>query len=285
MILRLRTREELARWRARLAPGAALGFVPTMGALHAGHQSLVVAARRECDAVLASVFVNPLQFDQRDDFERYPRTEDADCELLHASGADAVYLPAAADVYRPGAAARVLPGPAGADFEGRLRPGHFAGVLTVVLKLLQRARPHRAYFGEKDAQQLFLVRELVADLDVPVAIRPCPTVREADGLALSSRNARLDAAARAQAPVLFRALRAAVALYAAGERRPPALEHGMRTVYAAAGIIPDYAAVVDDATFLAPQDGAGADAGAWRAITAARIGGTRLLDNLALAAC
>ena len=280
MMQRLHDREQLARWRA--AAGAArLGFVPTMGALHAGHAALLARARAECELVLASVFVNPLQFDDPADFARYPRTAADDAALLEEAGADAAYFPSPEDMYGAGQATRVQPGPAAAAFEGAVRPGHFAGMLTVVLKLLLRARPQRAYFGEKDAQPLFLVRQMAADFELPVAIVPVATVRAADGLALSSRNARLSAPERARAPVLYQALCAAAAAYRSGERDPAALERHMQGQFAAAGVASDYAAIVDEATFQPPR----AATGDWRAVTAACIGATRLIDNLALRPC
>jgi pantoate--beta-alanine ligase len=288
--LLLRTSAELQAWRASLPPGAALGFVPTMGALHAGHAALVRRARAENDCALVSIFVNALQFDRAEDLERYPRALTADLELCAAAGAQAVYAPEAADVYAPGFATAVEPGPAAAGFEGAYRPGHFRGVLTVVLKLLQRAQPRRAYFGEKDAQQLFLVRQMVKDFDLPVAIVPCATVREPDGLALSSRNRRLQPSQRADALALWRGLEAARNAFAAGERDPARLEAALgaalRGPAAAAGaataamaVQVDYAAIVDDRDFAAARR---ADPGPWRAVIAAQVHGVRLIDNLAL---
>lgn len=275
---RLPDRRALARWRDGLPPGARVGFVPTMGALHAGHAALLRRAVGENDVAVASIFVNPIQFDESRDFERYPRPLAEDCALLEDLGVAAAYVPERGDMYPPGFDTHVEPGAAAADFEGACRPGHFRGVLTVVLKLFQRVRPHRAYFGRKDAQQLFLVERMVADLDLPVEIVPCPTVREEDGLALSSRNRLLEPGDRRRATVLYRALEAARRLYAAGERDPAVLEAAMARVYAAAGIEPEYAAVVDERTFRRPV-GTG---GGWRAVTAARVGGVRLIDNLAL---
>jgi len=277
----LRSREELRAWRAGLPPGAALGLVPTMGALHAGHAALIRRARAENERVLVSVFVNALQFDRAEDLERYPRSLDADAALCGAAGAQAVYAPAAEDVYGPGFATAVEPGPAAAAFEGAFRPGHFRGVLTVVLKLLQRAQPRRAYFGEKDAQQLFLVRRMVNDFDLPVDVVPCATVREDDGLALSSRNRRLRPEQRAAALSLWRALAAAEAAFAAGEREPARLEAAMAAVFAAAGpaVQADYAAIVDDRDFAPARP---SDPGPWRALTAATVHGVRLIDNRAL---
>lgn len=277
----LRSREELQRWRAGLAPGAAVGLVPTMGALHAGHAALIRRARAENEHAVVSIFVNALQFDRAEDLERYPRSLEADAELCAAAGAQAIYAPAAEEVYGPGFATAVEPGPAAAAFEGAFRPGHFRGVLTVVLKLLQRVAPSRAYFGEKDAQQLFLVRRMAQDFDLNVNIVPCATVREPDGLALSSRNRRLLPAQRADALALWRALAAAQSAFAAGERNPDRLAAAMAAVFAAAGsaVQPDYAAVVDDRDFALARR---AEPGAWRALTAATVHGVRLIDNLAL---
>ena len=265
----------LAAWR-QVHRGARVGLVPTMGALHAGHDALVRKAVADCDAVVASVFVNPLQFDERGDFERYPRDLDRDGARLAALGVAAIYAPEESELYPPGFDTRVAPGAAARTLEGACRPGHFEGVLTVVLKLLQRVRPTDAYFGEKDAQQLHLVRRMVADLDLPVRIFALPTVREADGLALSSRNARLDAPARERAAGLCRGLVAAAAAFDAGERDPRALQAAAGAVLAAAGVEPEYVAVVDDRDF-APADAA--RGGVWRAVVAARIGGVRLIDN------
>lgn len=279
----LRTRDELSAWRGAQRDSAAVGLVPTMGALHAGHAALVRRARSENARVLVSVFVNALQFDRAEDLARYPRTLEADLALCAGAGADAVYAPEHADVYPDGFATAVEPDPSAALFEGASRPGHFRGVLTVVLKLLERSRPARAYFGEKDAQQLFLVRRMAQDLDLPVAIVGCATVREADGLALSSRNRRLTGAQRGDAPVLWRALCAAQAAFAAGERNPLRLASAMDGIFAAApaGVRRDYAAVVDDRDFGPAR----ADRpGPWRAITAAEVHGVRLIDNLALGA-
>jgi pantoate--beta-alanine ligase len=279
----LRTADELRAWRD--ASDAALGFVPTMGALHGGHAALLRRARAENPRVLASVFVNAAQFGRAADLAAYPRTLEADLALCAAQGADAVYAPDERDVYPADFGTWVEPGPAAAAFEGAARPGHFRGVLTVVLKLLQRARPQRAYFGEKDAQQLFLVRRMAADFDLATAIVGCPTVREADGLAMSSRNRRLTSAQRADALCLHRALEAARAAFAAGGRDPRALAAMMKEILAraAAGgaVRPDYAEIVDDADFAPARAAA---PGAWRAIVAAEVHGVRLLDNQPLGA-
>ncbi len=279
----LRTRAELRAWRAAAPSGAALGLVPTMGALHAGHAALVARARAENQRVLVSVFVNELQFNNAEDLARYPRTLDADLALCARSGAHAIYAPAAADVYPAGFTSVVEPGPAADLFEGAARPGHFRGVLTVVLKLLQRTQPRRAYFGEKDAQQLFLVRKMVNDFDLDAEIVACATVREPDGLALSSRNRRLAAAQRPHALALWRGLCAARAAFDAGERAPAALAAALRGALAeaarAGAVTADYAAVVDDRDFAPAR---ATDPGPWRAVVAASVHGVRLIDNLAL---
>jgi pantoate--beta-alanine ligase len=189
---------------------ASVGFVPTMGALHAGHAKLLETARRENDTVVASIFVNPLQFDRKDDLEAYPRTMQQDLEICAASGVDLVFAPASADLYPHEQLTFVESPVLSQHLCGEFRPGHFRGVATVVLKLLNLVQPDRAYFGEKDAQQLAIIRRMVADLTVPVSIVPVATVREPDGLALSSRNKHLTPVQRTIAPVLFRALQDAV---------------------------------------------------------------------------
>src|SRR5688572_18034998 len=186
--------------------GARIGFVPTMGALHSGHASLIDRARADCGSVVVSIFVNPLQFDRPDDLERYPRPIDADLALCQSLGVDVVFAPSTGEMYPRPPACTVDPGPLAEHCCGRYRPGHFRGVATVVLKLLEIVRPDVAYFGEKDAQQLAVVRRLVKDFNVPVTIVGIPTVREADGLAISSRNQHLDPDERRLAPALYRAL-------------------------------------------------------------------------------
>ena len=271
----------LDAWRGERAAGTTIGFVPTMGALHEGHGALVRRAAQECGAVLVSVFVNPLQFDEAADFDRYPRVADEDCRLLEAWGAAAAYLPSRRDVYPEDQPQPIEPGPGGRLYEGEHRPGHFAGMLAVVQRLFEQIRPDRAYFGEKDAQQLFLVRELARRFPSPLEVVGCETVREPDGLAMSSRNRHLRPEHRSQAVALHRALLAAREAFAGGERRPESLEAALTPVYADAGVVPEYAAVVDDATFLPPEQARGR----WRAVTAARVGSTRLIDNLLLGAC
>jgi pantoate--beta-alanine ligase len=236
-----------------------VGLVPTMGALHAGHRALLRAARGENDRVVMSLFVNPTQFVEGEDFERYPRDEGRDREIAAEEGVDEVLAPAVEDMYPSGFATAIDVGPLGSRFEGAFRPGHFAGVATVLMKLLQRVRPSAAYFGQKDAQQLAVVRRMVRDLDVPVDIRSVSTVRDPDGLALASRNAYLSAAERARAASLYRALVA----------RDPSLVEGEL----------DYLTVVDPDTFDEVEPRAGA-----LVIGAARFGGTRLIDNIVLEA-
>jgi pantoate--beta-alanine ligase len=255
-----------ARWRRE---GLSVGLVPTMGALHQGHAALIRRARRENDRVVVSVFVNPLQFGPREDFARYPRSFPADRRLCRLAGADAVYHPSVAEMYPDGFASQVEVPPLAARWEGALRPGHFRGVATVVLKLLNTCAPTRAYFGEKDYQQLTLIRRMAADLDLPVSIVGCPTVRERDGLALSSRNVYLSPVERAAAPVIRRALQLARDTGdTAAARRLIAKElPGCRV---------DYLAFVDAAT-LEPAAKAGRPR---RLLAAVRVGKTRLIDNL-----
>jgi len=258
---------------AARSAGRRVGFVPTMGALHAGHASLVDRAAAECDDVAVSIFVNPTQFAPHEDFARYPRTFTADCGLLESHRATWIYAPDAAAVYPPGDATRVtVAGPA-LGFEGTVRPGHFDGVATVVLKLLIAVPADRAYFGAKDWQQTLVVKRMVADCGLPVRIVVCPTVREADGLAMSSRNSYLSAAERGQAVALAQALARAATLWAAGEA-VAAIDRAMADVLRSGGIAVDYAAVVD-AGSLGPV-AAGAPA---VALVAGRVGSTRLIDN------
>jgi pantoate--beta-alanine ligase len=234
-----------------------IGLVPTMGALHDGHRALLRAARAECDRVVMSLFVNPAQFGPGEDLDRYPRDEAGDRAIAAAEGVDEVFAPSVEDMYPADFATTVSVGELGSRYEGHHRPGHFDGVATVVLKLLARVRPTVAYFGRKDAQQLAVVRRLVADLDVPVAIRPVATVREADGLAVSSRNMFLSPEERRAAPSLHLALLA----------RDPAVCEGRV----------DYLDVVDPTSFepVAPRPDALVIGAAW-------FGTTRLIDNITL---
>ncbi|MBX7164917.1 MAG: pantoate--beta-alanine ligase [Pirellulales bacterium] len=259
--------------------GRRVGCVPTMGALHAGHVSLVEAARRDCEFVVVSIFVNPTQFGPHEDFTKYPRELASDCRKLAGHGADLVYAPAADAMYGPGHALYVEVGGVTEPLEGECRPGHFRGVATVVLKLFNRVQPDRAYFGQKDFQQALLIRRLVADFDLPIEVIVCPIVREPDGLAMSSRNAYLDGEARQKALVLSRSLQLAADLVAAGERRPEAVLARMRALYdGLAQVEIDYLALADRET-LAPV--ATIDARTV-ALVAVRVHGTRLIDNLVL---
>jgi pantoate--beta-alanine ligase len=264
---------------AARAGGAEVGFVPTMGALHAGHRSLVASARRETAFVVVSIFVNPLQFGPAEDLATYPRDRRGDLAALQADGADLVFVPDEDAVWPAPPGVRCCVGPLAERLEGALRPGHLDGVATVVAKLLHLVGPARAYFGQKDAQQLAVVRRMVADLAFPNQIVACPTVREPDGLALSSRNAYLSADERERATALYRGLRAGLAAFRAGERDPAAVEAAARAVLEAEpGVEPQYVALVEPDGFTPP-----AAAGAGNVLaTAARVGSTRLIDNVVL---
>jgi pantoate--beta-alanine ligase len=265
---------------AARSAGAGVGFVPTMGALHAGHRSLLARARAENALVVASVFVNPLQFGPAEDLAGYPRDRAGDLAVLRAEGADLVFLPAEGEMWPSRPEVRLRVGGALAErLEGLLRPGHLDGVATVVAKLLHLVGPSRAYFGQKDAQQLAMVRRMVDDLAFPNEIVACPTVREPDGLAVSSRNAYLSAPGRARATALYRALRAGQAAFEAGRRDPPAVEGAARDLLEdAAGVEPDYVALVDPDTFEPVKQ---AEPGQVLAV-AARVGRARLIDNVIL---
>ncbi len=255
--------------------GDSIGLVPTLGALHAGHRSLIDRARAENTKVVVSIFVNPIQFGAGEDLARYPRPIEADLEMLSSAGVDAVYMPRVEDMYPQGSTTRVVVGGVAEPLEGAARPGHFEGVATVVTKLFWAVRPGRAYFGQKDAQQLAVVRRLAADLDTGVEVVACPTVRDADGLAVSSRNAYLDTAERAAAASLSRALRAASEKYRAGEHDPARVKAVMEAVLGAEPLARvEYAEVVDPGDFSSPGS---------LAVLAVRIGSTRLIDNHDLA--
>jgi pantoate--beta-alanine ligase len=270
----LRAATDAARRR-----GAGVGFVPTMGALHAGHRSLLARARAERDVVVASVFVNPLQFGPAEDLASYPRDPEADLAVLAAEGADLVFLPAEGEMWPSPPEVRLQVGGLAERLEGLVRPGHLDGVATVVAKLLHLVGPSRAYFGQKDAQQLAVVRQMVADLAFPNQIVACPTVREPDGLAVSSRNAYLSPDERRRATVLYRALEAGRAAFLAGARDPAAVEAAARDLLDdSPGVEPDYVALVEEATFEPVKQ---AEAGQVLA-TAARVGRTRLIDNVIL---
>lgn len=262
--------------------GLTIGFVPTMGALHAGHRSLIQRATAECDLVAVSVFVNPLQFGDPDDIEQYPRDLGADVALAADAGARVVFAPPVAEMY-PGfpqpVATVVTVAELGERWEGASRPGHFDGVATVVVKLLAMAGRCRVYFGEKDFQQLAVVRRMVADLSLPAQVVGCATVRDADGLALSSRNVRLSPDERRAALALSGALHAGARAMELGERRADAIEQHMRAVVAVEPLVQlDYAVVVR-ATDLHPT-GRMADGPGLRLLIAAQVGPVRLIDNL-----
>jgi pantoate--beta-alanine ligase len=258
--------------------GNLLGFVPTMGSLHDGHLSLFARAREECDVVVASIFVNPLQFGPKEDLAAYPRDLERDLLLLEKEGVDIAFTPDEDEMY-PGGRPEVLvePGPLGDVLEGASRPGHFRGVCTVVAKLFGIVGHGRAYFGEKDAQQLAVIRRMVLGLDMPVEVVGCQTVREEDGLAMSSRNAYLSQDERAAATCLYEALARAAWLVEGGERDTNVLKAEMAKRIGAEPLARlDYVAIVDDERFAEVDrlDGAA------RALVAARIGNTRLIDNL-----
>jgi len=274
-----------ARWCAEArAEGASLGFVPTMGALHEGHLTLVARARADNARVCVSVFVNPLQFDDPRDFERYPRDLAGDARLLAGAGADMVFSGTLAQFFPevpPGAEVpRRAPGPAARGLEGEFRPGHFAGVATICARLFELVRPARAYFGAKDFQQCCVVAELARELGFPRLV-VCPTSRDPDGLARSSRNQLLSAGERVRALALSRALFAARAAWRTGERRAPALEALLAQELAQADARVEYAVVRDPQALATPVRGALVRA---RALIAARLGRVRLIDNLDLAA-
>ena len=261
------------------ALGRSVGLVPTMGALHAGHRSLVARAAAECDVVAVTVFVNPLQFDDDADLAAYPRDLDADVAVASAAGASVVFAPPVEEMYGPHPgriASSVRVEGVSEGLEGASRPGHFDGVATVVAKLFSLSGRCRAYFGEKDFQQLAVVRRMVRDLSIPVEIVGCRTVRELDGLALSSRNARLSPPERHAALALHRALDAGRALVERGERNPARVGAAMTAVLVAEPLVaPDYAVVVDPDTLLPPAE----VRGAVRLLVAARVGAVRLIDN------
>jgi pantoate--beta-alanine ligase len=261
-------------------PLGSIGLVPTMGALHAGHAALIRAAAAACDVVAVSIFVNPTQFGPNEDFARYPRTFDADCALAAAEGADVVFAPSVEELYPAGAATFVEVEGLSSRLDGKSRPGHFRGVATVVAKLFIAAEPDQAFFGQKDAAQVAVLRRMVADLRLATEIVVCPIVREADGLALSSRNVYLSAQERVHALTLSRAVREAEALFASGERRAAKFIEAARATFAAVPEIRvDYIELVDWAT-LEPIELA--VPGSLFAV-AAYVGSTRLIDNAILA--
>ncbi len=262
--------------RAARVAGRAIGLVPTMGALHEGHLSLVQASRSECGFTVATIFVNPTQFAPHEDFEKYPRTLETDLDSLASCRADLVFAPRREDMYPPGCSTLVEPPLVAQRWEGECRPGHFRGVATVVLKLFNLAQADVAFFGHKDYQQAAVIRRMVRDLNVPTEVRVCPTVREPDGLALSSRNRYLSAGERQQAVALSRALRLAEQMATGGERRAEKIVDAIHRVLAEAQIRRiDYVAVVDPDT-LEPVPELTRPV---VALIAAWVGGTRLIDN------
>ena len=263
--------------RQARAESRVIGLVPTMGALHEGHTSLVRRARQDCSPVIASIFVNPKQFGPKEDFAKYPRTLEADTEQLAAAGVDSVFLPEAAEIYPPGFSTYVSVEGLSERLEGRSRPGHFRGVATVVLKLLEIVQPHYAYFGRKDAQQVRIIAQIVRDLNLGTEIVVCPIVRETDGLALSSRNAYLKAEERKAAGVLHRALVAARSELSAGVRDALHLQSVIRRIVEAEPLATlDYAEIADAELFEKVTQ----VRRTCYVLLAVFVGKTRLIDNL-----
>jgi pantoate--beta-alanine ligase len=280
----MRTIRDLAALRARVrdwkSAGEVVGVVPTMGALHPGHLSLVAAARAACDRVIVTLFVNPKQFNSPEDLAKYPRTEESDAAMLAPHGVDVLFAPDAASVYPPGFATKVTVERLAEVLCGAHRPGHFDGVATVVPKLLLMTGADNAFFGEKDWQQLQIVRRLVTDLNIPVKITGCPTIREADGLAMSSRNARLSKADRQNAPALHRAMLQAAKAIAGGTDTSTALEAARTTILKSGFSEVEYLEVRDAGSLageLSPGQAARLFAAAW-------ISGVRLIDNIPVSA-
>jgi pantoate--beta-alanine ligase len=270
--------EQAIAWRYA---GDDIGVVPTMGALHAGHDSLVARARRDNRRVVVSLFVNPAQFGPNEDFEKYPRPFVQDRSRLEGLGVDAVFHPPVDQIYPPAFKTRVDPGPLGDVLEGKSRPGHFAGVLTLVLKLFNLTQPKRAYFGQKDFQQVVLVRQMVRDFGLPVRIVAVPTVREEDGLAMSSRNGYLDPAQRAAAPAIHHALDAAANAFDAHVTDPAELESVARLMLEGIpGLTVEHVSVVDETTLRRPER---TIPGSVLAV-AVKLGSIRLIDNVVLGA-
>ena len=273
----LRTADEMREWYdSHPKKEGLLGFVPTMGALHAGHRSLLEIARRECDLVVASIFVNPTQFGPNEDFSRYPRTFEADAAICAAAGVDAIFLPSSEVMYPPGFATFVEVGGVSELWEGAARPGHFRGVTTVVLKLFELVRPNIAYFGMKDYQQQLLIRRMVLDLNIPIQIRSCAIVRESDGLAMSSRNRYLSEEERSRAVAISQALNWAREELANGTSSLDTVRRGMIERIEAAGLEVEYAAICDPLTLVELQD---SEYG-MVLLVAARLGSVRLIDNM-----
>jgi pantoate--beta-alanine ligase len=280
-MLELTSIPDLRSWRrAQGQAGPRIALVPTMGYLHDGHLALVDEARRRAEVVVLSIFVNPLQFGPGEDLARYPRDLSRDRELASSRGVDLVFVPESSAMYPPGSLVRVSAGSVAERWEGAARPGHFTGVLTVVAKLFHLVEPDVACFGQKDIQQLTLVRRMVKDLDWPLEIAAVRTVRETGGLAMSSRNSYLDASQRREALVLSRALQAAHHAWKKGETRPAALERRMQEELGQEpAVSAEYIAIIDPEE-LAPVQTVAADT---VVAIAARVGGTRLIDNIVLA--
>jgi pantoate--beta-alanine ligase len=277
----MRTLRTIAEVREHVAgarrAGRSIGLVPTMGAFHAGHEALIRAAREACDEVVVSLFVNPTQFNEAADLAAYPRTEASDAAIAAELGADVLFVPAVTEIYPDGFATTIRVAGLSAVLEGAERgPEHFDGVCTVVCKLFNIVAPDVAFFGQKDAQQVVVIRRMVRDLDLPVRLHVVPTVREPDGLALSSRNARLNAAERERATALRRGLDAAQAIVAAGEPEPAPAEAAGRAAMRAAGVEPEYFAVVDPDTLERVER----IDGRVLVVVAARVGPARLIDNV-----
>jgi pantoate--beta-alanine ligase len=275
----LKTVAELRAYRREIA--GSVGLVPTMGYLHEGHLSLVRQSKSDCEVTVVSIFVNPTQFGPNEDFKSYPRDIDRDLKMLAASGADAVFLPSPEVMYPRGADTSVVPGKVAEPLEGAVRPGHFKGVATIVLKLFNLVQPEKAYFGQKDAQQVAVIKKMIADLDVPVEIVVMPTVRERDGLAMSSRNAYLNAAERQAATILYRSLSQAQEAIAAGERDADLIRRRLIELISAEPLARiDYVSVADAITLdelpfvIKPL----------LISLAVRIGQTRLIDNVVIGA-
>lgn len=262
--------------------GKRVGLVPTMGALHAGHIQLVEAARAECNEVVVSIFVNPTQFNNADDFRLYPRVPEADAEMLAPAGCTALFIPSVEEMYPNPAVLRFDFGSLERVMEGAHRPGHFNGVATVVSKLLHMARPHRAYFGQKDWQQVAVIRQLVADLSFDLEIVTCPTIREADGLAMSSRNRRLDPAARAAAPLLHQVLDAAATRVRQGAAPAQVRAEAEAALAREPLLTPEYVEVADAQT-LQPLTEYAPNRSVVLCL-AAHLGGVRLIDNVVVEA-
>lgn len=271
--------DTMRQWsRSQSTAGKKIGFVPTMGALHRGHAELIRVAAEECDTVVVSIFVNPTQFNVAEDFDKYPRTLDSDLTVATDAGATAFYVPDASRMYPEGFETYVVPGHTADPMEGAGRPGHFRGVTTIVTKLFNTVEPHVAYFGEKDFQQLAVITKMTKDLDIGVRIRPVPTVREHDGLALSSRNVRLTPEHRSQAPIIHQALSAAAEQLLAGRSVGDALNVARNLMDSIAACRVEYIDAVDSLT-LDPAD-VNHESGTIVVATAAWFGDVRLIDNV-----